>query len=105
MSETQVDADMMQATANKFEQVNDSLQGMLQKLMGQLEGLESSWRGAGGSAFTDVKARYQQDQQKMSQALAITVEAIRESSGSYSTTDSEAASKMAASNAGLQLPL
>jgi WXG100 family type VII secretion target len=95
----------MELTAVKFEEGNDSLQSMLRTLMSRLEGLQSTWVGRGGQSFTEVKQRWAEDQAKMSLALAQTAEAIRTSGASYDATDTEASSRMAAVNPGIQLPL
>ena len=106
VSQTKADAVVMESTAAKVEQVNDSLQSMLKGLMGELEVLQSAWVGRGGESFTQVKQQWAQDQAAMQQALAETATAIRSSGANYDTTDSEASSRMAASNrGGISLPL
>jgi WXG100 family type VII secretion target len=95
----------MEATAKKFEAANDSLQSMLRKLMSELEALQTAWRGAGGSSFTQVKQAWADDQARIQRALAETAGAIRTSGVQYSASDSEAASRVAASNRGVNLPL
>jgi WXG100 family type VII secretion target len=105
VSKTQAEAAVMEATAKKFEAANDSLQSMLSRLMGELESLQTAWQGAGGRSFTQVKQRWSEDQQKIQRALAETAAAIRTSGVQYGTSDSEAASRVAASNRGVDLPL
>lgn len=106
VSQTKAEAAVMDSTAAKVEQVNDSLQSMLRGLMSELEVLQSAWVGRGGQSFTQVKQQWAQDQAAMQQALAETATAIRSSGVSYDATDSEASSRMAASNpGGLRLPL
>ena len=106
MSETKAEAAVMESTAAKFEQVNDSLQSMLKSLMSELEVLQSAWVGRGSASFTQVKQQWAQDQAAMSQALAETATAISTSGASYDSTDNEASSRMAATNrGGIQLPL
>jgi WXG100 family type VII secretion target len=95
----------MEATAAKFEAVNDSLQSMLSRLLGELEVLQTAWRGAGGKSFEQVKARWAADQAKIQQALTETATAIRTSGQQYTASDSDAASRVAASNRGVDLPL
>jgi WXG100 family type VII secretion target len=95
----------MESTAAKFEQVNDSLQSMLKSLMSELEVLSTAWVGRGGQSFTQVKQQWSADQSAMQTALAETATAIRSSGTSYDATDSDASSRMAASNRGMQLPL
>ena len=105
VSQTQAEAAVMQQTAAKFEQVDQSLQSMLSSLMSELEALQSAWRGAGGRSFEQVKQQWAQDQAAMHRALRETAGAIRTSGQQYDTTDSDAASKVAATNRGIQLPL
>lgn len=95
----------MEQTAAKFEAVNNSLQGMLTRLMSELEVLQTAWQGAGGRSFTQVKQAWQQDQQAIQRALQETATAIRTSGQQYSASDSEAANRVAATNTGVQLPL
>ena len=105
MSQTQAEAAVMQQTAAKFEQVDQSLQSMLSGLMAQLEVLQQAWRGAGGRSFEQVKQQWAQDQTAMSRALAETASAIRTSGQRYDTSDAEAAGRVAATNRGISLPL
>ena len=95
----------MEQTAAKFEAVNNSLQGMLTRLMAELEVLQTAWQGAGGRSFTQVKQAWQQDQQAIQRALQETATAIRTSGQQYTASDSEAAHRVAATNTGVQLPL
>jgi WXG100 family type VII secretion target len=95
----------MAATAAKFDEVNDQLQGMLRLLMTQLSGLSSTWKGAGALAFEDVKTRYEADLKKLNQALSETAEAIRQSGRSYAAADAEAASRVSSTGGNLSLPL
>ncbi|HEU4424843.1 MAG TPA: WXG100 family type VII secretion target [Pilimelia sp.] len=105
MSQTQAEAQVMEQTAAKFEAVNNSLQGMLTRLMSELEVLQTAWQGAGGRSFTQVKQAWQQDQQAIQRALQETATAIRTSGQQYTASDSEAANRVAATNTGVQLPL
>jgi WXG100 family type VII secretion target len=105
VSQTQAEAAVMQSTAAKFEQVDQSLQSMLSSLMSELEALQTAWRGAGGRSFEQVKQQWAQDQATMQRALRETASAIRTAGQQYDTTDSDAASKVANTNRGVQLPL
>jgi WXG100 family type VII secretion target len=105
VSQTQAEAAVMQSTAAKFEQVDQSLQSMLSGLMSELEVLQTAWRGAGGRSFEQVKQQWAQDQAAMQRALRETAGAIRTAGQQYDTTDSDAASKVASTNRGIQLPL
>ena len=105
VSQTQAEAAVMQSTATKFEEVDQSLQSMLSSLMSELEGLQQSWRGAGGRSFEQVKQQWAADQAKLGRALRETAGAIRTSGQQYDASDSEAASRVANTNRGIQLPL
>lgn len=105
VSQTQAQAEVMAKTAANFEDANQSLQQMLTGLMRELEVLQSAWRGAGGRSFEQVKEAWSQDQIALSRALAETATAIRTSGVKYSASDAEAASRVAATNRGMTLPL
>jgi WXG100 family type VII secretion target len=105
VSQTQTEAAVMQQTAQKFEQIDQSLQSMLSSLMSQLEILQTAWRGAGGRSFEQVKQEWAQQQTRLHQALRETAAAIRTSGQRYEASDSEAASRVATTNRGISLPL
>lgn len=95
----------MEQTAARFEQVNQSLQSMLSSLLSELEVLQSAWRGAGGRSFEQVKQAWANDQAAMSRALAETASAIRTSGVTYEASDTDAASRVGATNRSISLPL
>jgi WXG100 family type VII secretion target len=100
LSTTRAEADVLEATAKKFETVNQNLSDMLKRLMSELEVLESQWRGMGGTAFTSVKQRWAADQAALYEALSYTAEAIRSSGGNYQSTDTSASSRINAAGGG-----
>jgi WXG100 family type VII secretion target len=96
----------MERTAARFEQVNESLQGMLTRLMGELEVLRAQWQGAGGRTFTQVTQAWREDQEALQRALLATAGAIRTAGRTYQATDAEAAGRLARTSRGrLELPL
>jgi len=106
MSTTQAQAAVMAATATKFDQVNQSLQGTLKRLLTELEILRTQWQGAGGASFEQVKLAWAEDQQTLHQALGETATAIRTSGRQYQTSDTAAADRFGGSRrGGLELPL
>jgi WXG100 family type VII secretion target len=106
MSQTQASTPEMNAVAGKFEQTNSDLTQTLNALMDKLSDLQTTWVGSGGRAFESVKLQYQQDLQKLNQALATTAEAIKTSGASYESSDSSAASLITKSGGGgVSLPL
>jgi WXG100 family type VII secretion target len=83
----------MQTTARRFEDVNASLDGMLRRLLNELEGLRSQWTGAGGRSFEQVKLAWAADQEKLHRALAETATAVRTAGQQYTATDTTAADR------------
>lgn len=106
VSTTQARAAVMEQTAARFEQVNEGLQGMLTRLMGELEVLRTQWQGAGGRSFDQVKQAWAADQEALQQALLATATAIRTAGQRYDAADAEAAGRLARAGRGrLDLPL
>lgn len=103
---TEAQAAVMAQVASRFESTNDGLQSMLSSLMHQLEPLQSRFVGAGGTSFTQVKAAWNQDMNKISNALTETANAVRTSGTNYTSTDEGAQQRMSATNrGGVNLPL
>ena len=105
MPGTEAESAVMAQTAGKFDQVNQDLTSMLNRLMSELSVLQTAWAGRGAKAFETVRAQYQADLTKINQALAETAEAIKTSGVSYDTTDESAASSMTNAGGGGYLPL
>lgn len=95
----------MESAAGKFESVNESLQGMLTRLMNELQALQSAWKGAGGTSFEQVKQAYEGNQKKLSEALRETATAIRTSGKQYTATDEDARAMVGGINTQVNLPL
>lgn len=95
----------MQATAAKFDQVNESLQDMLRRLMGELDVLRSQWQGAGGRSFEQVKTAWAADQAALHRALAETASAMRSSGQNYAAVDTAASTRLSPRGGRLNLPL
>src|SRR5215207_10253160 len=105
MAQTTAEAAVMESAAGKFERVDDSLQSMLTRLMNELEALQTAWKGAGGSSFTQVKMAYEANQKALSRALRETASAIRSSGSNYTSTDQESSSMVGGINTSVNLPL
>jgi WXG100 family type VII secretion target len=106
MATTQAQTAVMEATATRFDRVNESLHGTLTRLLSELEVLRAQWQGAGGASFEQVKAAWAEDQQALQRALGETATAIRTSGRQYQLTDGAAADRFAGtSSGGLRLPL
>jgi WXG100 family type VII secretion target len=106
MPTTQAQAAVMEQTAARFEQVNEGLQGMLTRLMAELEIVRTQWQGAGGGSFDQVKQAWAADQRALQEALLATAAAIRTAGRRYHATDAEVASQVTRTARGpLDLPL
>jgi WXG100 family type VII secretion target len=106
MATTQAQAAVMEQTAAKFDQVNESLQSTLKRLLGELEVLRTQWQGAGGASFEQVKLAWAADQGTLQRALGETATAIRTSGRQYQATDTVAADRFGGQqHGGIQLPL
>jgi ESAT-6 family protein len=105
MAQTAAEAQVMESTAGKFEQVRDGLGSMLSRLMNELEVLQTAWQGQAGRSFTQVKEAYQANQKKLETALGETANAIRTSGRQYTSTDEEASGRVSGINTSVSLPL
>lgn len=106
MTTTQAQATVMAATAAKFDQVNESLQGMLRRLMSELDVLRTQWQGAGGRSFEQVRLAWAEDQELLHRTLAETASAMRGSAQHYSMADTAASDRLSPARTGrIPLPL
>jgi len=103
VSGTQTQAAVMADVAAKFDQVNQSLEGMLGRLMRELDGLQSQWVGRGGRSFDQVRLAWAEGQRKLHTALTETASGIRTAGKVYTATDDEAAARF--NQPGMTLPL
>lgn len=91
MDTTQARAEGMERAADRFDDVNASLQRMLTRLLSDLEALRGQWQGAGGRSFTQATTTWAEDQRALQRALTQTAEALRTAGRGYRATDEEAA--------------
>lgn len=105
MAQTAAEAAVMESTAAKFEQTEEALRSMLSRLLGELEILQSHWKGRAGTSFTQVRDAYDANLKKLSAALSETATAIRNSGTTYTSTDDESASKVGGIDTSMNLPL
>ena len=104
-NETQAQAAVLESTAKKFDQANHELDGMLSRLLRELDVLRTAWQGRGGRSFEEVKQAWANDQRALHKALGETAAAIRTAGRSYTTSDTDAADRVAVSHRGMTLPL
>jgi WXG100 family type VII secretion target len=100
VADTRATAVEMETAAKRFEDGNAQLQQMLSSLLSELSALQGAWAGQGAAAFEQVKQRYQEDQQKLQQALTETANAIRTAGRGYTSTDTSAADRIGATHSG-----
>lgn len=105
MATTAAEQAQMDAASNKFEQVDASLQQMLQRLMNELETLRTAWQGSSGRSFEQVKLAYEAAAKKMSEALRETAGAIRTSGKQYTATDDSGQARVNSINTSVDLNL
>jgi WXG100 family type VII secretion target len=105
VAQTAAEAAIMDSTASKFNQAQEGLDAMLNRLLGELEILQTHFVGRAGRSFQSVKEAYQANQKKLAAALDETATAIRNSGTTYTNTDDEASSKVSGINVGMNLPL
>lgn len=91
---TNADPDQMRSFAGGAEQTADSIRGMLNSLMGQLSGLESSWKGRGGTSFIQVKSTVETEVAKLHAALTAMGGDIRTAANNYDSGDEEQSGAM-----------
>jgi WXG100 family type VII secretion target len=97
----------MAQTANKFRSTNQDLNGMLTRLMSELDSLRAGWRGQGAQAFDNARMNWNTDMKQLHQALDETANAIEKAGTFYTSSDSESANRLNAFQGGstVKLPL
>src|SRR6266540_2394245 len=96
VADTRATAVEMETAARRFEDGNAQLQQMLSSLLSELSALQGAWAGQGAAAFEQVKQRYQEDQQELTE----TANAIRTAGRGYTSTDTSAADRIGATHSG-----
>ncbi|MGH3696191.1 MAG: WXG100 family type VII secretion target [Pseudonocardiaceae bacterium] len=79
--------EQMQAAANHVAEVNQSVQGQLSRLRGQLAPLAGAWKGQAASAFQVLMDRWDNDARNLNEALDSIGEQIRGSGTTYAQAD------------------
>ncbi len=93
MAVTQAQRAVMDSTAAKFNNVNSQLEGMLKRLLSELEVLRDRWVGHGGRSFEQVKEAWARDQQTLHRNLAETATAIKTAGQNYTASATDAAGR------------
>jgi WXG100 family type VII secretion target len=79
--------DVMAQAAVQVRTVNEEIGQQLSTLMGQLEPIASTWKGAASSAFQQLHLRWNADAQKLNAALASIAEALSGTHKAYSASE------------------
>ena len=80
--------------AKDVHQVNEDTQAQLRTLRGQLEPLAGAWQGAAATAFQQLMLRFDEDAQKIQQALGTIGTSLHESYTTYVQQEEEQSSAM-----------
>jgi len=88
------DAAVMAKTATEIDGAADRLTSMFNKLMNELTPLQTSWVGAGGGSFQQVRDRFDQDVAKLNVALRSIASAVSTAGRDYTLSDDEMRQEM-----------
>lgn len=94
MSGITTDAALMSKTAQDVDGAADRLTSMFNKLMEELTPLQTSWVGAGGSSFQQVRERFDGDVANLNVALRSIASAVASAGHDYSLSDDEVRNEM-----------
>jgi WXG100 family type VII secretion target len=94
VSSTQAEIAVMQSVAAHFDDVAQTLQTMLSRLIGEVESVRQDWQGRGGTSFEQVSLAWAGDQARLLTALAETATAIRAAGTGYTATDDAASARL-----------
>ena len=87
MPQYQVDSEQIQSSSAA---VNASIQSIRQAVQGNLNNLQSVWRGGAATQFTAVAEQWRAAQQQMEQSLESIQRALMQASTLYSETEMQA---------------
>jgi len=79
--------DVMAQAAVHVRTVNEEIGTLLGTLMGQLEPIASTWKGAASSAFQQLHQRWNADAQKLNAALGSIAESLSGTHQAYSASE------------------
>jgi WXG100 family type VII secretion target len=94
-------AEVMQKAAAQIRQTSDEINGELRSLLSLIEPLASQWRGDASTAFHQLIDRWNQDANKLTQALAGIADSMDTSQKNYSSSEEQNRSQIASIMGGL----
>src|SRR6476469_9380838 len=92
-----------QQAAAKVDDVNNEVRSQLSSLQSQVEAVQAHWTGQAASTFQALMVRYNEDAQKLSQALTDISEQIRTSGQTYAAQDQAAQDAVKSAGSGLNI--
>lgn len=93
----------MQQAAGKVDDVNSEVRARLSTLRSQVEAVQAYWLGQAASTFQALMMRYNEDAQRLSQALTDIAEQIRTSGQTYAAQDQAANDAVKSAGSGLNV--
>ena len=87
--------DVMQKAAQSVQQAVQDINAEMRSLQGNLEPVASSWQGSAASAFQQLMQRFNDDGQKLTQALDAIGEALGANTKNYSAVEEQNSSSIA----------
>ena len=79
--------DVMQSAANSVETTSQEISQALNSLKNQLDPLAGSWKGAAASAFNNLMLQWNDDANKLTQALSDISQALSGSTKNYNAAE------------------
>ena len=88
--------DVMQKAAQAVAQTVQDINSEMRSLQGNLEPVASAWKGQAASAFQQLMERFNEDGQKLTQALDAIGEALGANTKNYSAVEEQQQSSISA---------
>ncbi|MFB9907094.1 WXG100 family type VII secretion target [Allokutzneria oryzae] len=102
MTQYEVNAEAMGKASGDVARVRDQLVGQLNSLRGQLEPLQSQWRGDASKAFQTLMRNWNEQTVRLNNALGVISDQLGQSGKSYIRREQQASEGMSTIRAGLE---
>ncbi|GAB7040887.1 MULTISPECIES: WXG100 family type VII secretion target [Catenuloplanes] len=93
---TTVDPAALAGAAARCDDAATELRALLDGMLARLDSGRAAWRGAGGTAFEELRAAWAHDQETLVAALTGTAVLLRATAAAYVAADDDAAVELAA---------
>ncbi|GAA2158132.1 hypothetical protein GCM10009760_60910 [Kitasatospora kazusensis] len=94
-------AEEMTAFANRIGEVNQQVQGEIQRLNTLVDETKASWKGAGADAYAQLQARFNEDASALNKVLDEIKQAIEATTKQYSANEQEQHSSLSSAASAL----